>query len=249
MSKDDFNKAEFLYNISTYHETPMDFPDDVSLSIQNMLAEIREIGYENFHYFSDIKLRTITDPLIMKILLKYYNQMDLFTKNDLMYKINPSKFPEIVRIAKEEFLKLGPTDKMLLNGFQVAMSKATITDPYLDEMFELLEKGEHYAYLYEIRKKLCKKYSHRMLPLLNKHSNGVLLLCVIQDIKYMDLSDDIIEKLKSWANITNQMIRTIQSSESNQELSVTTYEYYRNLCTMERIRTEARLALKKLKVK
>ena len=59
MEKNNFNKAEFLYNIAVSYETPMENSDDISLSIQMMLEEIRELGYEDYHYLSDITLRSI----------------------------------------------------------------------------------------------------------------------------------------------------------------------------------------------
>ena len=48
MGKDNFDKAKFLYDMAVASEPPMEDPDDVSLSIQNMLAELRALGYEEF---------------------------------------------------------------------------------------------------------------------------------------------------------------------------------------------------------
>ncbi len=246
MEKDNFDKAKFLYNIAVANETPMENPDDVSLSIQNMLAEIRALGYEEFSHLADVELRSIQDARIMIILQKYYDAMDLFTRNSLMYKIHPKHCPEIVEIAKEEFLNLGPSDRRTLNGFQTAMSKGKITDAYLDEMFKLLEFGEQYVALSEVRKRLCKNAPERMLPIIEKYSNGLLILGVIQDCVYITDSDEITAKLESWAHITEEEIKSIRLRENNQELSVTTYEYYRNLCTVERVRSDAKKALKKI---
>lgn len=246
MEKNNFNKAEFLYNIAVSYETPMENSDDISLSIQMMLEEIRELGYEDYHYLSDITLRSIKDPRIMKILFKYYNKMDLFTKDSLMYKIHPKVCPEILSIAKKEFLNLGPSDKMNLNGFQTAMSKGKFNDSYIEEMLELLRIGENYAYLSEVKKKLCKKAPLQMLPLIEKYENGVLILCVIQDCEYLGFSNNIIYKLENWTNITENEIKSLKSHENNQELSVTTYEYYRNLCSVDCIHTNAKNALKKI---
>ena len=55
MGKDNFDKAKFLYDIAVASEPPMEDPDDVSLSIQNMLAELRALGYEEFSCLSDVK--------------------------------------------------------------------------------------------------------------------------------------------------------------------------------------------------
>lgn len=247
MGNNNFNKAELLYNIAVAHEIPMESPDDVTLSIQNMLAEIRQLGHEEFNYLADLKLRKIKSPSIMKVLLKYYKEMDTFTRSDLICRIDPKIFPEVVQIAKEEFNKLGPADRRFLTGFQTALSKAKITDAYFDEMFVLLNDGENYAYLSELRKKFCMKMPHRMLPLIDKYSNGVLIRCAIQDIKYIKQSEDVLRKLQDLVCITEDRIEMLKSPQNNQELSVTTYEHYRSLCTVKDIRREATLALKKLK--
>ena len=247
MKKDNFEKANFLYDIAVSHETPMESPDDVSLSIQNMLAEIRGLGYEEFSYLSDVELRSINDSRIMKVLLKYYDEMDLLTKDSFMYKMHPKYCPEVISVATAEFLNLGPSDRRLLNGFQTAMSKGKITDMYLNEMFKLLENGEEYAALSEVRKRLCKNTPERMLSVINKYSKNLLILCAIQDCVYIADSDEIIAKLESWMNITEEEIQSIKLRENNQDLSITTYEYYCDLCTVERVRADAKKALKKIK--
>ena len=245
-NKDNFNKAEFLYNIAVPHETPMGNPDDVTLSIQMMLKEIRELGHEEFNYLCDINLRRIKDPCIMKILFKYYNEMDLLTKDSLMYKIHPKVCPEILSIAKKEFLDLGPSDKRHLYGFQLAMSRGKFNDSYIEEMLELLRVKENYAYLSEVRKKLCKKAPLQILPLIEEYANGVLIICVIQDCKYLGFSNNIIHELENLTNITEDEVKSLKSRENNQDLSVTTYEYYRDLCSVDSIRKDAKDALKKI---
>ena len=245
MDKNNFQKATFLYDIAVSHEKAQENPDDVSLSIQNMLSDIRELGYSEFNYLADIELRNIKDPRIMKVLIKYYEDMDLFTRDSLMYKIHPKYFPEIISIAKKEFLNLRPSDKRNLNGFQTAMSRGKITNSYLDEMFELLENGEQYASLSIVRKKLCKSSPERMLPLIERYSKGVLVLCAIQDCAYLESVGDVIRILENWVNVTDDDIKRIRLSENNQELTVTTYEYYRDLCTKERIISEVKKTLKR----
>ena len=247
MEKDRFDKAKFLYDIAVANETPIENPDDVSLSIQNMLAEIRALGYEEFSCLSDVELRNINNPRIMRILLKYYEQMNLFTRDSLMYKMHPKHCPEVISIATAEFLNLSPSDRRLLNGFQTAMSKGEITEGYLNQMFKLLELGEQYVALSEVRKRLCKNAPGRMLSVIEKYSNGLLILCAIQDCVYIADSKEMIVKLESWMNISEEEIQNIQLRENNRELSVTTYEYYRDLCTVERVRTDAKKALKKIK--
>ena len=86
-------EAEFLYDIAVSREVYPEEPDGESLAILGMLAEIRELGYP-YEHFADIELRTIKDAEIMKILLKYYPQMEsLFTKEAVLRKIDPKKFP------------------------------------------------------------------------------------------------------------------------------------------------------------
>ena len=241
-----FDKSTFLYNIAISHDTPMDNLDDISLSINLMLEEIRSLGYEEFHSINDVKLRKIKDPRIMKILLKYYDQMDLYTKDSLMYKINPKYYPEILSIAKKEFLSLRPSEKMNLNGFQTAMSKGLFSDAYINEMYNLLNCEDNYAYLSEVRKKFCKEASKIILPFIEKNSKNVLVICAIQDSKYLPCFDRVLENLTNLSNITEEEIKNIKSPENNNALSVTTYEYYNKICTVTRIKSDAAKALKKL---
>lgn len=245
MEKNDFDKGKFLYDIAVSHEVSTENPDDISLSIRNMLADIRSLGYADFHHLADVKLRKIHDPRIMAILLKYYIQMDLYTRDSLMYKIHPKHFPEAISIAKTEFLALGPTSRMTLNGFQTAMSKAQITEQFLDEMFALLSEGENYAYLSDVRKVLCKKAPDRMLPLIERYSDSVLVLCVIEDCKHLANIDYAIGKLEVLAAITDEEIKQTLL-DNKQDLSVTTYQYFCNLCSASRIQAEAKVVLRKL---
>ena len=68
MSRDSV-EAKILYDQAVAEEIYPENPDGESLAILIMLADIRELGYD-YHYFADIKLRKITDPAIMKLLLK-----------------------------------------------------------------------------------------------------------------------------------------------------------------------------------
>ena len=185
----------------------------------------------------------------MRVLLKYYNEMDLFTRDSLMYKIHPKYFPEVLDIAKKEFLNLSPSIKRELNGFQVAMGKGNFSEEYTNEMLGLLENGEYYANLGDIRKKIAKKHPQKLIPLIEKYSKSALILCAICDCGHLSLTPDIIEKLERWSNISDDEIKIIRSRENNRELTVTTYEYYLKFCNADRIRADARSTLKKLKKK
>ena len=103
MDKINFNKAEYLYNVSVSSEVYPDNPDDISLHILNMLAEIRKLGYDEFQHFADIQLRKIKDPAIMKVLYKYYKEMDLFTRDSIIYKIDPKKSQIYFKLPKKSF--------------------------------------------------------------------------------------------------------------------------------------------------
>ena len=239
MNEMNLNKAKYLYDIAISSETYPDSPDDISLHILNMLAEIRELGYDEFQHFADIQLRKIKDPAIMKVLYKYYKEMDLFTRDSIIYKIDPKKVPDILQVAKEEFLRLSPTDKLILNGFQTTMSKGSFDEEYIDSMFSLVEIGENYFALSEVRKKLCKKAPLQMIQLLNAHEKSVLILDVLRDYNYLLFSDKVVQKLNQLINITTPDLDSIVSPKNNRGLSVTTYEHYKKLCSIERIQKEA----------
>lgn len=239
MDKMNFNKAEYLYNIAVSSEVYPNNPDDISLRILNMLAEIRELGYNEYQHFADIQLRKIKDPAIMKILFKYYHDMDLFTRDSIIYKIDPKKVPNILQVAKEDFLRLSPTDKLILNGFQTTMSKGSFDEEYINSMFSLVEIGENYFALSKVRKKLCKKAPLQMIQLLNTHEKSVLILDVLSDYNYLLFSDKVVQRLNQLINITTPDLDSIVSPKNNRGLSVTTYEHYKKLCSIERIRKEA----------
>ena len=245
MDKINFNKAEYLYNVAVSSEVYPDNPDDISLHILNMLAEIRELGYDEFQHFADIQLRKIKDPGIMKVLYKYYKEMDLFTRDSIIYKIDPKKIPDILQIAKEEFLKLSPTDKLILNGFQTTMSKGSFNNEYTNSMFNLVEIGENYFALSKVRKQLCKTSPLKMIQLLNRYEKSVLIIEVIRDYNYLLFSNEVTQKLNGLINITQNELNSIISMSNNHDLSATTYEYYKKICSVERIRKEASILLNK----
>ena len=245
MDKINFNKAEYLYNVAVSSEVYPDNPDDISLHILNMLAEIRELGYDEFQHFSDIQLRKIKDPAIMKVLYKYYKEMDLFTRDSIIYKIDPKKIPDILQIAKEEFLRLSPTDKLILNGFQTTMSKGSFNNEYTNSMFSLVEIGENYFALSKVRKQLCKNSPLKMIQLLNRYEKSVLIIEVIRDYNYLLFSNEVTQKLNGLINITQTELNAIISMSNNHDLSATTYEYYKKICSVERIRKEASILLNK----
>lgn len=245
MDKMKFNKGQYLYDIAISSEIYPDNPDDISLHILNMLAEIQELGYDEFQHLADIELRKIKDSAIMKILFKYYREMDLFTRDSIIYKIDPRKIPDILQVAKEEFLKLSPSDKFILNGFQITMSKGTFDNEYTNSMLNLLKIGDNYFALSEVRKKLCKKVPLKMIQLLNGYEESVLLVEVIRDYNYLLFSNEVTQKLHQLINITTNEIDSIISSSNNRNLSVTTYEYYKKICSVDRIRKEAYKLLNK----
>jgi hypothetical protein len=171
--------------------------------------------------------------------------MDLFTKDSIIYKIDPRKIPDILQVAKEEFLGLSPTDKLILNGFQKTLSKGPFDNEYTNSMLTLTEIGENYFALSEVRKKLCKKAPLRMIQLLNRYEKSVLVVEVIRDYNYLLFSNEVTQRLDQLINITPNELESMIFSDNNRGLSVTTYEYYKKLCSVERIRKEASKILSK----
>ncbi len=245
MDKKNFNTAEFLYRKRVSEEKEPENPDDVTLSVKNMLSEIKALGYAEYEHLADVKLRSITSKKIMAVLVKYYGEMDRYTRDAFMYKINPKYFPEIVPIAKEEFLALSPSERRVLRGFQYALGRAEFSEEYCEEMAKLLDDAELYSGLGDVRKALAKKCSQKILPFIYKYGNCLLALDVIQDCKYLSDKTEAVKILEHFGTIQDDEAENLRKKENNR-LSVTNYEYYLNICTAERLRSDAKKILKEI---
>lgn len=239
--------AKFLYDMRVANEKPMDNPDDVTLTLQTILAEIRELGYD-WHYEADIELHSIQDKHIMRILSNHFDEVDLYTKDIFLRKIDPKVCPEIIDKALALYLTFGPNDRLTFLGFDRVLSMAKDIDGYYDNLLALLEDGEHFSALTMVCKKLCQKRPAQMLSLIERYSQGVLLIRAIQYMSYFANREEVSEKLLFYKDISESELNTLLSTASY-ALSVTTFEYWKRLCTVERIRTEARSALRKINKK
>ena len=68
---------------------------------------------------------------------------------------------------------------------------------------------------------------------------------VIRDYNYLLFSNEVTQRLDQLINITPNELESMIFSDNNRGLSVTTYEYYKKLCSVERIRKEASKILSK----
>lgn len=248
MSQSDNKKiVQYLYDMRVAEEVPMDKPDGSSRVIQEMLAEIRKLGYE-WYYMADIDFRSIQNKKVMKILLQYYDDLDLYYKDSLMYKVSPRQCPEVIGMALLDYAKFGPEEKRMFLGFDTVLSKGVPSESYFNCMFDLLEDPNNYAWLSKVRKTLCKHSPERMFTLVEKYSKGILLDYAINDYSQLPYCTDIVKKLQRYADISpDEVCRLASSNEYN--LLPYTFEYIYSWLTVDRIRYDAKVALRKIEKK
>ena len=81
--------------------------------------------------------------------------------------------------------------------------------------------------------------------ILNRYEKSVLIIEVIHDYNYLLFSNEVTQKLTGLINITQNELNSFISMSNNHDLSATTYEYYKKICSVERIRKEASILLNK----
>jgi len=240
-------EAEFLYDIAVSREVYPEEPDGESLAILGMLAEIRELGYP-YEHFADIELRTIKDAEIMKILLKYYPQMEsLFTKEAVLRKIDPKKFPVAIDLAYAEYEELSPLEKHEMSGLQEVIAKGKPSEEYLGFLLSLVNTPDTYSAGFLIRERLVRSAPEKLRSYTFEFYNGVLLMDTLKEFaRYGDAeSENMLRRAK---DITEEDVRRIHR-EQKYCMCVTMYEKCRSYCTAENIRYEAKRLLRKLEKK
>lgn len=240
-------EAEFLYSIAVSHEIYPEEPDGESLAILNMLTEIRELGYP-YEHFADIELRIVKDAAIMKLLLKYYPQMEsLFTKQSVLRKIDPKKFPEAIDLAYAEYKELSPLEKHEMSGLQEVIAKGKPSAQYMDFLFSLIDTPDTYSAGFIIRERLLRSAPDRLKEYSLRFYKGVLLLDTLKEFsRYAD--DESENILRMAKDITDEELKRIHRGQEY-VMSVTMYEKCRSYCTAENIRYEAKRLLRKLEKK
>ena len=235
--------AKMLYDQAVASEIYPEELDGESLAIQEMLAEIRALGYP-FHYFSDIRMRNIKDPKIMEILLKYYPRMEsIVTKEDCLRKIDPKKFPIAIELALQEFDQLSPLSKQSISGFQEVIAKGKANDEYITMLLSIMELPDNYASCFLIRERLLKSAPESLKPLTVLYSRGVLLPATLKEFaRYGD--DDSLAFSTKVSEITENDIKLLLENQPY-TLCVTMYEQYKQCCTVQHLRTEAKKLLQK----
>lgn len=245
MSKD-FRVAKLLYDQAVSEEIYPENPEGESLAILNMLADIRKLGYD-YHYFADIRLRRITDPAIMELLLRYYPMMEsVDTKGEFLAKIDPKRFPEVFDLALEEYNLQSPLDKHYFSRFQEVLGKSARSEEQISILLNPMEDPDNYAASYMIRKKLVKSVPDRYRKYTFYYYKGVLLPDTLKDFaKYGD--SESVEIIKKAATVTDDDIKSLCSSQKY-KLCVTMQEYWARCCTKENIQGIAKKLLKNMKV-
>ena len=238
--------AKLLYDQAVAGEVYPENPEGESLTILNMLADIRKLGYD-YHYFADIKLRKITDPAIMELLLQYYPLMEsVDTKGEILLKIDPKRFPEIFNLALDEYNMQSPLDKSYFSCFQDVLAKSARSEERIDLLLNFMNDPDNYASSYLIRKKLIKSVPERYRKYTFYYHKGVLLPITLDEFaKYGDAES--VEILKKAATFTDEDIKSFCNSQEY-KLCVTMQEYWERCCTIENIQGTAKKLLKKLDV-
>ncbi len=242
----DSRVAKLLYDQAVAEEIYPDNPEGESLAILNMLADIRKLGYD-YHYFTDIKLRRITDPAVMELLLKYYPMMEsVFTKGEILVKIDPRRFPEVFEMALAEYNNQSPLDKSYFSCFQDVLGKSARSEKQIPLLLNLMDNPDNFASSYMIRKKLVRSVPDRYRKYTFYYHKGVLLPDTLKEFaKYGDAES--VEILKKAATVTDDDIKSL-CGDQNYKLCVTMQEHWERCCTKENIQGIAKQLLKKLDV-
>ncbi len=239
-------EAKLLYDQAVAEEIYPENPEGESLAILNMLADIRKLGYD-YHYFADIKLRKITDPAIMELLLKYYPMMEsVFTKGEILAKIAPKRFPEVFDLALVEYNNQSPYDKIYFSCFHNVLGRSAISEEQISLLLGLMDDPDNFASSYMIRKKLVRSVPERYRKYTFYYYKGVLLPITLDEFaKYGDAES--VEIIKKAATFTDEDIKSLCRSQ-DYKLCVTMQEYWERCCTKENIQGTARKLLKKLNI-
>lgn len=238
--------AQFLYEKAISQEIYPLEPDGESLAILEMLSEIRKIGYP-FYYFADIRLRSIKDPRIMEIMMKYYPRMEsIYTKSDMLEKIDPVKFPEAFDFAYQEYEGLSPLNKLEITGFQKVLSKGKADPTYINKLLTIMDSPDNYASSFYIRNRLLKIAPHSLRSYSMLYSKGVLLPLTLKDFSIYKDAESL--EILTWvAYITESEIQGLYQDKSY-KLCITMYEYWKKCCTLENLHKTSATLLKSIKL-
>ncbi len=236
--------ARLFYDQKVAAEKMVENPTGEFAALNEMFAEIQALGYD-YHYLADIEMHTIRDTRVMRILYKYYPRMEFrSTRETFISRISPQKVPEVLEYAIAEYLALPDVYKLDNTSFENCISRAKKTPQYLDRIFGMLKRPEHYATMGSVRQALCRQFPGRMRPLLEHYRQGLLLCAVISDYAYFDDAETeafLRRCLTATAADIAEMI-----SDSSYTLCVTYEQEYKRLCTEKCIHDFAQRSLKKI---
>ncbi len=240
--------AKFLYDIRIAREKPIENPDGESLALLELFEEINALGYD-YHYLADIDLRPTKDVNVMRLLWKYLPRMEsIFTIQTFIKRIDPKKIPEVLEYAINRYLDFSPSDKKVLLGFDEVISKGKRSEDYFLIISQLMNDGDSYAALRQTRKVLGKHRPMLLYPHTKGYREGVLLPLTLQDCIYFS-DDETTAFLNHCADITDEELNSMigqydyKMNRYKYPLSVTGFEYWKNLCKKEFVHKTAKKIL------
>ncbi len=244
----DCNKDyKMLYLKKKEREIYPDNPDGESKAKLEMFTELQKLGFD-ITCFTDIELKRIDSPIVMKVLLKYYSKMEsIFTKETILKKTNARLFPEVNELAMKEYIKLSPYEKMGMTGLQEAMCHGKKSIEHIEFLYSMISTPDDYACGVIIRDYLLKNDAKGLQDYSLFYAKGVLLPSVLKELSFYNnnLCVDILFKC---LNISEVEIKTMLTNQKY-NLCVTMQEYYENLCTPSLLKEKAQKLLKTRKAR
>lgn len=223
-------------------------PDGESLAMIEMLNELRSMDC-GINSFVDIRYHSFKSPEIMRVFLKYYDRMEsYYTKQILLERIDPKRFPQTIPYALELYEQYTPFERMDMTGLQRTLARGKMTKEHIDLLYSLIKDPDGYASGDEIKEKLCKVIPEEMKKLTYRYCDGVLLLTSLNDF-YIFRDEQSIKMLEKCASITNEQLIALRKSH-NYDLNISLYEYYSKLLADDEIiKYRAKDYLRKLRKK
>ena len=245
MIKSEQNVKEFLNQKQVANQCDMEYFGTMGLSLENMFSEFMELGYE-WKCLEDIDFEDVKSKKIIDVFLKYYDKLDLYYRDKLMYKLNPPKYPNMIHIVVQEFANFGFEEKQHFCGYEVFLSKLTKDELYLPTLLEMMSNGENFVTLFEVGKKIAQNYPELFLPIIDKFSNTVFLVRALQYMRYLPYSQDLLKRFEMLDQISEKDL-ILYISNTDYPVSEKCFNYWKNLLTISRIREETRPTIRKIK--
>ena len=138
---------------------------------------------------------------------------------------------------------------MLLTGFDEVISKGKRNETYYNRISALLSDGDSYATLGDTRRMLGRYCPDRLRVFTEIYRQGVLLPSALRDCIY-DPDPAATDFLQSCLQLTEaELSETVgkydyKNNAYRYPLSVTVFEYWQRLCTVDFVKKEAEKTLR-----